>query len=91
PIASRLAGTSLAELRRDPQAWTHVPLDAARPEHLSSALREVMGTQRVSIAEAEALGLWDESNAGNNPKPDDSGRVEIPAWRHALINYPHPL
>lgn len=91
PIATRLSGASLSELRRDPQAWTHVPLDAGRPEHLSSALREVMGTQRVSIAEALALGLWDESNADNNPKPDDSGRVEVPAWRHALINYPHPL
>jgi len=91
PITTRLAGTSLAELRRDPQVWTHVPLDAARPEHLASALREVMGTQRVSIAEALALGLWDESNADSNPKPDDTGRVEVPAWRHALINYPHPL
>ena len=91
PIATRLAGASLAELRRDPQAWTHVPLDATRPEHLSSALREVMGTQRVSVAEALALGLWDESNADNNPTPDDSGRVEVPAWRHALVNYPHPL
>lgn len=91
PIATRLAGSSLAELRRDPQAWTHVPLDVARPEHLSSALLEVMGTQRVSVAEAVALGLWDESNSGHNPSPDESGRIEIPAWRHALINYPHPL
>ena len=91
PIATRLAGSSLAELRRDPQAWTHVPLDVARPEHLSSALLEVMGTQRVSVAEAVALGLWDESNSGHNPSPDENGRIEIPAWRHALINYPHPL
>ncbi len=91
PIATRLAGTSLAELRRDPQAWTHVPLDVTRPDQLPSALREVMGTQRVSVAEAVALGFWDESNADNNPRPDDSGRVEVPAWRHALINYPHPL
>ncbi len=91
PIATRLTGTPLAELRRDPQAWTHVPLDAARPEHLSSALQEVMGTQRVSIAKALALGLWDESNGENNPTPDDRGRIEVPAWRHALVNYPHPL
>ena len=91
PIATRLDGTSLAELRRNPQAWTHVPLDVTRPDQLPSALREVMGTQRVSVAEAVALGFWDESNADNNPHPDDSGRVEVPAWRHALINYPHPL
>ena len=91
PIATRLTGTSLADLRRDPQAWTHVLLDVTRPDQLPSALREVMGTRRVSVAEALALGLWDESNPDNNPPPDDSGRVEVPAWRHALINYPHPL
>ena len=55
PIATRLAGTSLVELRRDPQAWTHVPLDTAQPEQLSNALCEVMGTQRVPIDEARAL------------------------------------
>src|SRR6185437_2064075 len=27
----------------------------------------------------------------DNPPRDDAGRVEVPAWRHALINYPHPL
>lgn len=91
PIATRLAGASLAELRRQPQAWTHVPLDTTHPEQLSNALLEVMGTQRVSIDEARALGFWDEANPDDNPRPDDAGRVEVPAWRHALINYPHPL
>ncbi|MFM9915903.1 MAG: dynamin family protein [Rhizobacter sp.] len=91
PIATRLAGTSLSELRHQPEAWTHVPLDTTQPEQLSNALREVMGTQRVAISEARALGLWDESNPEDNPVPDDEGLVEVPAWRHALINYPHPL
>lgn len=91
PIATRLAGASLSELRRQPEAWTHVPLDTAQPEQLSNALREVMGTQRVAIDEARALGLWDDSNPEDNPVPDSDGLVEVPAWRHALINYPHPL
>ncbi len=91
PIATRLAGASLSELRRQPEAWTHVPLDVAQPEQLSNALCEVMGTRRVAIDEARALGLWDESNPEDNPVPDDEGLVEVPAWRHALINYPHPL
>ena len=91
PIATRLAGAPLSELRVQPEAWTHVPLDTAQPEQLSNALREVMGTQRVSLDEARALGLWDESNVEDNPVPDDDGLVEVPAWRHALINYPHPL
>ena len=91
PIATRLAGAPLGELRRQPQAWTHVPLDIKRPEQLSSALREVMGTQRVSIDEAKALGLWDDAHPEDNPKPDAQGLVEVPSWRHAQINYPHPL
>lgn len=91
PIATRLTGASLAELRRQPEAWTHVPLDTTQPEQLSNALLEVMGTQRVSVDEARALGLWDESNPEDNPRPDEAGQVEVPAWRHALINYPHPL
>lgn len=91
PIDTRLSGTPLAELRHAPQAWTHVPVDPARPEHLSTALSEVMATQRVSVAEAQALGLWDDADPDHNPKPDGAGRVEVPAWRHALINYPHPL
>ena len=91
PIATRLAGASLSELRRQPEAWTHVPLDTTQPDQLSDALREVMGTQRVGLDEARALGLWDESNPEDNPVPDDEGLVEVPAWRHALINYPHPL
>lgn len=91
PIATRLAGTPLAELRLDAQAWTHVPLDPAQPDHLSNALREVMGTQQVTLADARALGLWNEAHPDDNPRIDEFGRVEVPAWRHALINYPHPL
>jgi len=37
------------------------------------------------------LGLWDDDHPDDNPPTDDEGRVEVPAWRHALINYPHPL
>ena len=91
PISTRLEGLSLTELRGQPKAWTHVALDVSSPDKLSEALLEVMRTQWVSVDDANALGFWDDDHPDDNPPTDDEGRVEVPAWRHALINYPHPL
>ncbi|MEO8155167.1 MAG: dynamin family protein [Rhizobacter sp.] len=91
PISTRLEGLSLTELRGQPKAWAHVPLDVSSPDKLSEALLEVMRTQWVSVDDAKALGFWDDDQPDDNPPTDDDGRVEVPAWRHALINYPHPL
>ena len=37
------------------------------------------------------FGFWDDATPDENPASDEQGRVEVPAWRHAVINYPHPL
>jgi hypothetical protein len=91
PISTRLEGLSLTELRGQPKLWTHLSLDISSPDKLSEALREVMRTQFVRVDDAKALGFWDDEQPDDNPPTDDDGRVEVPAWRHALINYPHPL
>jgi hypothetical protein len=91
PIATRLEGLSLGEMRGQPKAWTHVALDVSSPDKLSEALLEVMRTEWVSVEDARALGFWDDENPDDNPPRHDDGRVEVPAWRHAIINYPHPL
>jgi hypothetical protein len=91
PIMTRLDGLSLSELRTQPRAWTRVELNVNVPEELSHALTEVMRTQWVSQDEARTLGFWDDERPSENPPLDDEGRVEVPQWRHALINYPHPL
>jgi hypothetical protein len=91
PIATRLEGSSLSELRTQPRFWTHVPLDGISPDHLAQALLEVTRTRWVAQDEARALGFWDDDRRDDNPPQDASGRVEVPAWRHALINFPHPL
>ena len=91
PIATRLEGLALSDLRGQPRAWTHIPLDVTQPERLSESLQEVMRTQWVSVDEARALGFWQDDHTEDNPPVDDHGRVEVPAWRHAMINYPHPL
>jgi hypothetical protein len=51
----------------------------------------VMRTQWVSVDTARDLGFWDDKSPQDNPPTNDAGQVEVPKWRHALINYPHPL
>jgi hypothetical protein len=68
-----------------------VPLEPRNPVALSQALSAVTRVQRVSLAQAAALGFWDESQPDDNPPLGIDGKVEVPAWRHAVINYPHPL
>ena len=91
PIATRLKGTPLSELRNLPKSWTHLALDATSPDLLKEALSEVTRTQWVGRQEARDLGFWDDARPHDNPPQDANGRVEVPVWRHALINYPHPL
>lgn len=92
PVETRLLGLSLAELRRRDEPWHHVPLDPRDPHTLVQALAAVTRTQQVDQARAAALGFWSRERADDdNPPVDERGLVEVPTWRHAVINYPHPL
>jgi hypothetical protein len=91
PIETRLRGLALSELRGRDEPWQHVPLDPGQPGALAEALAAVTRTQRVTVAEATALGFWSQEHPEDNPPLESDGRVDVPAWRHALINYPHPL
>jgi hypothetical protein len=91
PIDTRLEAQSLAELRARPAAWTRLPLDPSSPDKLAEALTEVMRTKHVSVETARALGFWRDDEPEDNPPRTADGQVEVPAWRHAAINYPHPL
>jgi hypothetical protein len=91
PIETRSRGLSLAELRSREEHWQQVPLDPTQPQTLVQALAAVTHTQRVSVQQAAALGLWSEAQPEDNPPLLPDGSVEVPVWRHALVNYPHPL
>ena len=91
PVETRLRGLSLAELRPRDEPWHHVPLDPKNAQSLVQALSAVTRTQRVPKERALALGFWDDEHPEDNPPIDDQGNVEVPAWRHAIINSPHPL
>jgi len=91
PIETRNEGLSLGELRGQRRTWKIVPLELGDPDQLAQSLQEVTRTDWVSQDRARALGFWDDARPDDNPPVDANGRVEVPAWRHALINYPHPL
>jgi hypothetical protein len=81
----------VAELRGRDEPWQRIPLDPTRPDLLAQALSAVTLTQRVPVDTAERLGFWHPDHPEDNPRLEADGQVEVPAWRHALINYPHPL
>ncbi len=91
PIETRLEGLSLGELRLQPRAWRRLELKIDDADELARSLLEVTRTEWVTEQQARALGFWDDAHPEDNPPRDDEGKVEVPAWRHALINYPHPL
>ena len=91
PIETRLKAQSLMEWRMAPEKWTRIDLDVNDPQQLAIALEKVAETVRVTQEEARALGFWDSQTPEDNPMLDGDGMVEVPKWRHALINIAHPL
>lgn len=91
PIETRLQSQSLLEWRSAPHQWERIDLDLNDPAQLAEAIEKVAEVRRVSIHEARALGFWHDDQPDDNPLPDPAGLVEIPRWRHALINMAHPL
>jgi hypothetical protein len=91
PIETRLQPQPLMEWRGAPEKWTRIDLDVNDPAQLAQAFEKVSEVRHVSKDEAKALGFWHDDRPQDNPMTDAQGRVEIPKWRHALINIAHPL
>jgi hypothetical protein len=91
PIETRLQGLTLGDLRGRDEPWSRIPLEPRDADALARALGEVTRTRRVPVDEARALGLWSDEQPDDNPPQGEDGLVDVPAWRHAVINYPHPM
>ncbi|MFL6655023.1 MAG: dynamin family protein [Sulfurifustis sp.] len=92
PIETRKSGTTIAEFRTFPDEWTVVPLDVKSADSMARTLQHITEVKPVERDAAQALGLHiaeDETQPG--VRVTDNGLVEIPRWRHAIINLPHPL
>jgi replication fork clamp-binding protein CrfC len=87
PIESRLEDTSIAQLKRTSRLWLNLPLDPRDPQSMAEAFAQVAQTKTVPVEQAIALG-FDPATLESVGGGDD---VLVPAWRHAMVNFDHPL
>lgn len=91
PIETRAADTTTTEYKRYLDEWKVVPLDIESSDAMADAFLQVSQTKRVSLDEAGRYGLYNEKDENNIVTVHEDGTVDIPCWRHAIINFPHPL
>lgn len=91
PIETRASSTTTSEYKRYPDEWVVTPLNVASSKDMAEALKQVSQLKKASVADAKKFGLYDETDEFNFLTVADDGTVEIPCWRHAIINFPHPL
>ncbi len=87
PIESRLEDTSIAQLKRTPRLWLNLPLDPHDPQSMAEAFAQVALTKAMPVEQAIELG-FDPAGLENSSSGDT---VLVPAWRHAVVNFDHPL
>ena len=87
PIETRTAAASVAQFKRIPGNWVNIPLDISDPDNMVQAFAQVAKTKPMPVEQAIQLGFHPDmlESAG---KP---GLVLVPAWRHAMVNFDHPL
>ena len=81
PIETRASPEALREFLGQPSAWEERALAPDRPEEVTRTCEALSETVTVSAEKAMDLGLVAEA----------TGEVEIPRWRYAVLNFPHPL
>ncbi len=91
PIETRGDNVTTVEYRNYQDEWHNIPLNIDDADSMQDAFKEIGKTQRVNAETAKKYGLYDESDPDQVVGLDKNGEVEIPCWRHAIINFPHPL
>jgi len=92
PIETRAKDGSVAEFKNYADEWVTLALDLSSADKMSQVLSQVSQTKRVPVALARKYGLHDDGGDVLAPlSAADQGAVDIPCWRHAVINFPHPL
>lgn len=87
PIETRRSAASLQSFKRIPQNWYTLQFNGSDDHSVAEAIAQVSAHKLVSRTEALKLGF----NAADLEPDADTGLVQVPTWRHALINLQHPL
>lgn len=91
PVETRTSDATTTEYKRYPEEWTVLPFDVDDSDNMVEVFKEVSRTKQVSVEEAERYGLFDTNSADDALAVNADGTVDIPCWRYAVINFPHPL
>jgi hypothetical protein len=93
PIETRLNEATVSEFKNYADEWVTFPLDLAAADRMAETLARVSQVKRVPVALARKYGLFTERDDDilSALERGDEGSVDIPCWRHAEINFPHPL
>ena len=91
PIETRLKDATVAEFKNYADEWVTIPLDLSSADRMSEALSRVSQVKRVPVALARKYGLYEDEDFLSALESEGEGAVDIPCWRHAVINFPHPL
>lgn len=90
PIETRRTSITIGEYKRTPVHWSTIHIHKLEATgDVAAAFAEIVRTKKVSLREAHELGLYQP--AKNERPVSNSETIEIPVWRHAIVNYPHPL
>jgi len=91
PIETRAKDGSVAEFKNYADEWVTLALDLSSADKMSQVLSQVSQTKRVPVMLARRYGLQDDADVLSPLSAADETAVDIPCWRHAVINFPHPL
>lgn len=93
PIESRSDDTPLHELKNKPKDWQEITFDINDPKSIKNALKGMTQSKLVSKAYAQKLrfDIMEQVDSDYGLPVNQYDEVEIPSWRHAIINLPHPL
>ncbi len=86
PIETRRTTTSLNNFKRIPQNWIKLRFDINDPDSVAHAMNKISEVKQVDASDARAMGFDPQQLSSNS-----DGLLEVPKWRHALINLDHPL
>lgn len=90
PVETRESPRSLEQLVADESQWRSILFDSDNAESTARALAALSETKRISLSDAVSWGLHREGVAVPAGE-SDSTLVDVPRWRYAIVNYPHPL
>jgi hypothetical protein len=91
PIETRSSDVTTTEYKRYPDEWKVVEFNVDNNNSMIDAFKEVSSTKRVTAEEAEKFGLYDPNSVDDAISLNKDGSIDIPCWRYAMINFPHPL